>query len=97
MMFGMVDPESLCFLSAHLVYLSIRGHLFKLAKLIKYLLFLNVIRIVLVIVLLIYGIRYLTILLWLDLSQDLKGAFMNLTFLTIYCINNFVSSVQVGF
>jgi len=45
-----------------------------------------------IIVLLIYGIRYLTILLQLDLPQDLNGALTNLTFLTFYFINNLVSS-----
>jgi len=38
-----------------------------------------------------YGIRYMTKLLQLDLSQSLHGALTILTFHTFYCINNFVS------
>jgi len=51
----------------------------------------------LAIVLLIYGIRYLTILLRLDLLQALNGSLTNLTFLTFCCITNFVSSIKGDF
>jgi len=64
------------------LYPSTRGNLFKLAKL----------PIVserdknfLLIVLVIYGISYLTILLWLDLLLVLNGSLKNLTFLNFYC------------
>jgi len=36
---------------------------------------------------------YLTISSWLVLSKALNGSLTNLTFLTFYCFNNFVSSI----